>query len=165
LETSVFEEDPFSKILDVVELVPLSYLKEQLKEVMEAILPLLPGSATANGLFIIIDEANVTTKGIWSSDQVRHSPLKDIIRIWSGHLTALKDVPITFIVAGVEIPSECLSPTSEEWQSWTYISDTGGFHDAGAMEEYLLSFAPSSLANSDRGKAFLKRAWDWCGTR
>ncbi|KAG6825038.1 hypothetical protein H0H92_005023 [Tricholoma furcatifolium] len=161
LEAKVFGRDPFFQIFRAVELLPLSYLAEQLKEVMRAIRPLLPESVTTNGLFIVIDEANVTTKGIWSSGRARHSPLEDIIRVWSGHLTALKDVPITFIVAGVEIPSECLSPTSEEWLSWTYISDTGGFNDPGAMKEYLLSFIPSSLADSDSGNALLKRAWDW----
>ncbi|KAG6824092.1 hypothetical protein H0H92_008032 [Tricholoma furcatifolium] len=70
LEANVFRNDPFLQILKAVELLPLSYLREQLKDTMEAIRPLLPESVTTNGLFIIIDEANVTAKGIWSSGLV-----------------------------------------------------------------------------------------------
>ncbi|KAG6822991.1 hypothetical protein H0H92_011817, partial [Tricholoma furcatifolium] len=58
--TDIFSKDPFYEILDAIDFPSLPYLDEQLKEVMEAICPLLPESVPTKWVFIVIDEANVT---------------------------------------------------------------------------------------------------------
>ncbi|KAG6884548.1 hypothetical protein C0992_006106, partial [Termitomyces sp. T32_za158] len=99
-------EDPHEELLGAIELEPLSFFDEQLALVITDIKGLLPESVSTDGLFIVIDEANVAVRGIWFSEHDDTGPypaLEEIIRTWRARL-ALLEVPITFVVAGTRIP-------------------------------------------------------------
>ncbi|KAG6877598.1 hypothetical protein C0992_009616 [Termitomyces sp. T32_za158] len=77
--------DPFQKILNAIDWEPLEYINEQLKTVIKEIQILLPDSARRDGFFIVIDEANVAIREIWSSHETGselYPALKEIIRTW-----------------------------------------------------------------------------------
>ncbi|KAH0588223.1 hypothetical protein H2248_006935 [Termitomyces sp. 'cryptogamus'] len=160
--------DPFREILVAVESEPLEFISEQLSKVIKDIRILLPESVRTDGLFIVIDEANVAVQEIWfsdSRDSGRYPALKEIIRSWRDHLALFEDVPINFVVAGTEIPQSDFPPFSQEWSSWRWTSDTGAFDGPETQKRYVLSFLPASLAQTPRAEALFKRIWDWCRPR
>ncbi|KAG5333545.1 hypothetical protein C0989_005489 [Termitomyces sp. Mn162] len=86
--------DPFREILVAVESEPLEFISEQLSKVIKDIRILLPESVRTDGLFIVIDEANVAVQEIWfsdSRDSGRYPALKEIIRSWRDHLALFED--------------------------------------------------------------------------
>ncbi|KAG5732821.1 hypothetical protein E4T56_gene2751 [Termitomyces sp. T112] len=159
--------DPHREIIRAIELAPLDLIDEQLTLVVTDIRSLLPESVLTDGLYIAIDEANVAMRDIYSSkhgDTGPYPALVEIIRTWRARL-ALLEVPITFIVAGIEIPQEYFPSTSEEWSSWRWTSDTGAFRDPETQRKFILPFLPPSFAESLQGQALLERVWDWCRPR
>ncbi|KAG5338709.1 hypothetical protein C0989_006490 [Termitomyces sp. Mn162] len=156
--------DPFREILIVIESEPLEFMNEQLSKVIKEIQILLPDSVRTDGFFVVIDEANVAVREIWSSkssDPGRYPALKEIIRTWRDHLTLFEGFPITFVVAGTQIPQNDFPPSSQEWSSWRWTSNTGAFDDPETQKRYVLSFLPASLAQTPRAEALFKRIWDW----
>ncbi|KAG6815940.1 hypothetical protein H0H87_010073 [Tephrocybe sp. NHM501043] len=91
-------------------------------------------------------------------------PLKDIIRIWSERLLS-KDVPVTFVVAGTEIPQRYFPASSSEWSSWRWTLDTGSFDDPELQKRYILPFFPAGYSETPHGHALLNCARDWCRPR
>ncbi|KAG6883463.1 hypothetical protein C0992_008680, partial [Termitomyces sp. T32_za158] len=156
-------EDPHEKLLCAFEWESLAFIDKQLELVLTDIKGLLPESAVTDGLFIAIDEANVAIREVWYSEHGDTGPypaLEDIIRTWRVRLASL-EVPITFIVAGTNIPQEYFPSTSREWSSWKWSSDTGGFDNPETQKKYILPFLPPSFRESARGQALLGRIWDW----
>ncbi|KAG5352327.1 hypothetical protein C0989_002772 [Termitomyces sp. Mn162] len=159
--------DPHREIIRAIELAPLDFIDEQLTLVVTDIRSLLPESVSTDGLYIAIDEANVAIRDIYSSQHGEtgsYPALVEIIRTWRVRL-ALLEVPITFIVAGIEIPQEYFPSASEEWSSWRWTSDTGAFSDPETQRKFILPFLPPSFAESLQGQALLGRVWDWCRPR
>ncbi|KAG6875985.1 hypothetical protein C0992_001540 [Termitomyces sp. T32_za158] len=130
--------DPYQDILRAVEFAPLDYIDKEITQVLADIRNSLPESVLTDGFFIAIDEANVATQEIWSTENVPHPALKEIIRTWRDRLATL-EVPITFIVAGTEIPQEHFPKTSPEWSSWRWTSDTGAFGDPETQKQRRLT--------------------------
>ncbi|KAG6894899.1 hypothetical protein C0992_004046 [Termitomyces sp. T32_za158] len=160
--------DPFREILAAIDWESLDYLNEQLKTVIKEIKILLPDSVRRDGFFIVIDEANVGIREIWSSHETGselYPALKEILRTWQDCLASFEGVPITFVIAGTEIPQSYFPPSSQEWSSWRWTSDTGAFDDLETQRKYVLSFIPPSLAHTPRVEALLRHIWDWCRPR
>ncbi|KAG6862785.1 hypothetical protein C0993_001509, partial [Termitomyces sp. T159_Od127] len=160
--------DPFEEILIAIEREPLEYINEQLTTVIKDMQILLPESVRTDGFYVVIDEANVAIREIWSSKNSDSGPypaLKEIIRTWRDCLASFEGVPITFVVAGTQIPQSYFPPSSQEWSSWRWTSDTGAFDDPETQKKYVLSFLPSSLAQTPRVDALFRRIWDWCRPR
>ncbi|KAG6893251.1 hypothetical protein C0992_010734, partial [Termitomyces sp. T32_za158] len=160
--------DPFQEILIAIDWEPLECINEHLKTVMKEIQILLPDSARRDGFFIVIDEANVGIREIWSSHETSselYPALKEILRTWQDCLASFEGVPITFVIAGTEIPQSYFPPSSQEWSSWRWTSDTGAFDDLETQRKYVLSFIPPSLAHTPRVEALLRHIWDWCRPR
>ncbi|KAG6877361.1 hypothetical protein C0993_008216 [Termitomyces sp. T159_Od127] len=160
-------EDPHEQLLRAFEWESLAFIDKQLELVLTDIKGLLPESVIREGLFITIDEANVAIREIWFSEHRDTGPypaLEEIIRVWRVRL-ALLEVPITFVVAGTHIPREYFPSASQDWSSWKWTSDTGGFDDQGTQKQYLLPFLPPSFSESARGQALFGRIWDWCRPR
>ncbi|KAG6865612.1 hypothetical protein C0993_007907 [Termitomyces sp. T159_Od127] len=161
-------EDPFEEILIAIEWEPLEYINEQLTKVIKDIQILLPESVRTDGFFVAIDEANVAIREIWSSKNSDSGPypaLKEIIRTWRDCLASFEGVPITFVVAGTQIPQSYFPPSSQEWSSWRWTSDTGAFDNPETQKKYVLSFLPPSLVQTPRVQALFRRIWDWCRPR
>ncbi|KAG6894179.1 hypothetical protein C0992_007176, partial [Termitomyces sp. T32_za158] len=157
--------DPFQEILVAIEWEPLEYINGQLMKVMKDLQVLLPDSVRTDGFFIVIDEANVAIREIWTTQHSKSRPdpaLKEIIRTWRDCLASFEGVPITFVVAGIEIPQSYFPPSSREWSSWRWTSDTGDFDDPETQKKYVLSFLPPSLAQTPRVEALFRGIWDWC---
>ncbi|KAG6883059.1 hypothetical protein C0993_008039, partial [Termitomyces sp. T159_Od127] len=155
--------DPFQEILVAIEWEPLEYINEQLLKVIKDIQTLLPESARTDGFFVVIDEANVAIREIWSSQNSGSGPypaLKEIIRTWRDCLTSFEGVSITFVVAGTQIPQSYFDPSSQEWSSWRWSSDTGAFNDPEIQKQYVLSFLPPPLLQTPRVQALFRRIWD-----
>ncbi|KAG5720749.1 hypothetical protein E4T56_gene5001 [Termitomyces sp. T112] len=160
--------DPFQEILTAIDSEPLEFISEQLSKVVKDIQILLPDSVRTDGFFVVIDEANVAIKEIWSShssDSGRYPALKEIISTWRDHLALFEDVPITFVVAGTKISQIDFPPSSQEWSSWRWTSDTGAFDDPETQKRYILSFLRPPFVQTPRGEALFKRIWDWCRPR
>ncbi|KAG6842756.1 hypothetical protein H0H87_010667, partial [Tephrocybe sp. NHM501043] len=161
---SAQRKDPHHELLTAFEREPLEIVEKQLKKVMDAIHPLLPQSIKTDGFFIAIDEANIAVQGLWASDDGEtgpYPPLEDIIRIWSQRLSS-EDIPVTFVVAGTEIPQRYFPASSPEWSSWRWTSDTGSFDDPEIQKRYILPFLPAGYSETPHGHALLNRARDWC---
>ncbi|KAG6883289.1 hypothetical protein C0993_006982, partial [Termitomyces sp. T159_Od127] len=160
--------DPFQGILVAIEWEPLEYINEQLKTVIKDVQNLLPESVRTDGFYVVIDEANVAIREIWSSQNSDSGPypaLKEIIRTWRDCLASFEGFPITFVVAGTQIPQSYFPPSSQEWSLWRWTSDTGAFDDPEIQKEYVLSFLPPSLVQTPRVQALFRRIWDWCRPR
>ncbi|KAG6834838.1 hypothetical protein H0H93_007049, partial [Arthromyces matolae] len=137
---------------------------EELASVVLEIKALLPDVIKREGLFVAIDEANVASEPAWWDREEGHPPLKNLIRTWQRHLAAL-DCPITFIVAGTEIPMDAFPSTSPEWSDWRWTSNTGSFDTPDAQRDYIIPFLPQSFAETPSGQAFIERVWNWCQPR
>ncbi|KAG6898810.1 hypothetical protein C0993_003973 [Termitomyces sp. T159_Od127] len=160
--------DPFRNISVAIELETIDFLNQQLTEVIKDIQILLPDSVKTDGFFVVIDEANVAIREIWfskNSDSEPYPALKEIIRTWRDCLVSFEGVPITFVVAGTQIPQSYFPPSSQEWSSWRWTSDTGAFDDPETQKKYVLSFLPPSLVQTQRMDALFRRIWDWCRPR
>ncbi|KAG6874919.1 hypothetical protein C0993_011614, partial [Termitomyces sp. T159_Od127] len=160
--------DPFQEILAAIDWEPLEYINEQLKAVIKEIQILLPDSVRKDGFFVVIDEANVAVREIWSSKNTGSGPypaLNEIILTWRDCLASFEGVPIAFVVAGTQIPQTYFSPSSQEWSSWRWTSDTGAFDNPETQKKYVLSFLPPSLVQTPRVQALFRRIWDWCRPR
>ncbi|KAG6829215.1 hypothetical protein H0H92_005280 [Tricholoma furcatifolium] len=144
-----------------------TFIHEKLEEVFKEIRILFPPSIKEHGLFVVLDEANSALTELWQSHSVdteSYPVLKEIINVWKEQLAPL-DIPITFVVAGTEIPSRYFPPSSKEWSSWRWTSDTGAFDTPEAQRQYLASILPASFLETPSGQALVRRAWDWCGSR
>lgn len=160
-------EDIFSNLLYALEWESSAYVYKSILGVLEELKPLLPDSIRANGLFVVIDEANVAIKQLWCShdnDKTAYPALKEIITLWKERLTAL-DVPITFVIAGTKIPTEYFPSSSECWSSWKWTSNTGAFDSIEVQKKYIDSFLPNGFLETASGRALIKRVWNWCSPR
>ncbi|KAG6894964.1 hypothetical protein C0992_003746 [Termitomyces sp. T32_za158] len=160
-------EDIFSNLLYALEWESSAYVHKCIFKVLEEIKPLLPDSIKNNGLFVVIDEANVAIKGIWCShedDKTAYPALEEIITVWKERLNSL-DVPITFVVAGTDIPMQYFPSSSERWSSWKWTSNTGGFDSMEVQKNYIDTFLPNGYLETASGRALMKRVWDWCRPR
>ncbi|KAG6807827.1 hypothetical protein H0H92_006317, partial [Tricholoma furcatifolium] len=161
------DHDSFLAVLRSLEWVSSALVKARLTETLEEIRPLLPGSIKENGFFIVIDEANVAHTEFWQAhpDDVEEYPaLRELITAWKEQMNSL-DVPLTFIVAGTDIPTRYFPSSDTKWSSWRWTSNTGSFDLPEKQKEYFHSFFPSSLLDTPSGDALVKRVQDWCGTR
>ncbi|KAG6843709.1 hypothetical protein H0H87_001404 [Tephrocybe sp. NHM501043] len=141
-------QDIHMQLLEALYYEPWGDVEKELFKVMEDIKPLLPTSVITDGLFVAIDEANYAHEQLWYSPYdvtERHPLIRSIIRTWRDRLASL-GIPITFIVAGTEIPSEYFPSTSPEWSSWRWTSDTGSFDDEESQKRFILPFIPPSYA-------------------
>ncbi|KAG6836150.1 hypothetical protein H0H93_010879, partial [Arthromyces matolae] len=161
----------FRKIIDMPEefFVGLSarsyaFTIEELARVVLEIKALLPDVIKREGLFVAIDEANVASEPAWWDQEEKHPPLKNLIHTWQRHLAAL-DCPITFIVAGTEIPMDAFPSASPEWSNWRWTSNTGSFDTPEVQRDYIIPFLPPSFAETPSGHAFIERVWNWCQPR
>ncbi|KAG6815936.1 hypothetical protein H0H87_010068 [Tephrocybe sp. NHM501043] len=160
-------DDTHEVLFRAVEREPPRFIEEQITKVLDAIHPLLPQSIKSDGFFIAIDEANYAVRALWYSDDEDtevYPPLEDIIRIWTQRLSS-KDIPVTFVVAGTEIPQRYFPASSPEWSSWRWTSDTGSFDDSEIQKRYILPFLPAGYSETPHGLALLNRARDWCRPR
>ncbi|KAG6815726.1 hypothetical protein H0H87_011942 [Tephrocybe sp. NHM501043] len=161
------KRDIHLQLLETLHFEPGSSIDRELLKVMDDIKHLLPESTIREGLFVAIDEANNALKEYWFNPNlvVERQPLiKNIIRTWRNRLASL-GIPMTFIVAGTEIPSSYFPSTSPEWSSWRWTSDTGSFDDEDSQRRFILPFLPASYAATPSGEALLQRIWKWCGPR
>ncbi|KAG6814635.1 hypothetical protein H0H93_012804, partial [Arthromyces matolae] len=140
---------------------PFAFTVGELSSVVLEIKPLLPEIIKREGLFVAIDEANVASEPAWRDREEKHPPLKNLIRTWQRHLAAL-DCPITFIVAGTEIPMDAFPSASPEWSNWRWTSNTGSFDTPDVQRDYIIPFLPPSFPETPSGKAFIERVWNWC---
>ncbi|KAG5646570.1 hypothetical protein DXG03_002873 [Asterophora parasitica] len=160
-------KDPYLELFHTNEFETPEYIYQSLAEVTKDIFSLLPQSIREDGLFVAIDEANAAAH---SHEQPFHDEtgfyplLKEMIHIWRGRLSSF-GVPITFIVAGNEIPIRNFPRSSSEWALWKWTSNTGAFDDQAIQRRYVASFLPPSLIASPSGELLLQRIWDWCKTR
>ncbi|KAG6808605.1 hypothetical protein H0H92_003573 [Tricholoma furcatifolium] len=159
--------DIYGSILTALQWESLTFINEKLKEVFNDICLMLPDSIKTRGLFLVLDEANSALTELWRShavDTESYPLLKELINVWKEQLAPL-DIPITFVVAGTEIPFRYFPPSSQEWSSWRWTSDTGAFDTPEAQRQYLASLLPASFLDTPSGQALVRRAWDWCGSR
>ncbi|KAG6829216.1 hypothetical protein H0H92_005281 [Tricholoma furcatifolium] len=159
--------DPYKNLLLALEWESSVYINTKLVEVLEEIRLLLPTSITSEGLFLVFDEANSALHKLWRShpaDTEEYPALKEIINFWKEQLMPL-DIPITFVVAGTEIPFRYFPSSSREWSSWRWTSDTGAFDTSEAQSQYIASVLPASFLETPSGRALVRRAWEWCGSR
>ncbi|KAG6872713.1 hypothetical protein C0995_007280 [Termitomyces sp. Mi166 len=127
--------------------------------VLEEVRVLLPESIKTEGFFIVIDEANVAITQLWRSDKddtETYPALKEIINVWTNRLASL-DVPITFVVAGTEIPTHYFPPSSIQWNAWRWSSNTGAFDTPEVQKNYLHSFLPLDFVETASGQALIQR--------
>ncbi|KAG6875291.1 hypothetical protein C0992_004428, partial [Termitomyces sp. T32_za158] len=146
--------DPHEQLLRAFEWESLTFIDKQLDLVLTDIKGLLPESVITDGLFIAIDEANVAIRGIWFSEHGDTGPypaLEEIIRTWRVRLASL-EVPITFVVAGTKIPREYFPSTSQEWSSWKWTSDTGGFDNPETQRKHRLTASYVAMLLEDKLK-------------
>ncbi|KAG6831987.1 hypothetical protein H0H87_003131 [Tephrocybe sp. NHM501043] len=142
------KKDIHLKLLKTLHFEPENSIHAELFKVIENIKPLLPESVITEGLFVAIDEANNAMNEVWRDPDLfaeRHPLIKSIIRTWRDRLASF-GIPITFIVAGIEIPSEYFPSTSPEWSSWRWSSDTGSFDDKDSQRRFISPFLTPSYA-------------------
>ncbi|KAG6886922.1 hypothetical protein C0995_003205 [Termitomyces sp. Mi166 len=145
----------------------LTYIDESLANVLKEVQVLLPESIKTEGFFIVIDEANVAITQLWRSDKndtETYSALKEIMSVWTNRLVSL-DVPITFVVAGTEIPTHYFPPSSIQWNAWRWSLNTGAFDTPEVQKNYLHSFLPLDFVETASGQALIQRVWSWCRPR
>ncbi|KAG6827144.1 hypothetical protein H0H92_013038 [Tricholoma furcatifolium] len=159
--------DSFLAILQAFKWETLAVIKARLTQTLGEIRPLLPECIKTNGLFIVIDEANAAHTEFWhahTDDGGEYPALRELIIAWREQMSSL-DVPLTFIVAGTDIPTRYFPSSDMKWSSWRWTSNTGLFDLPEKQKEYVHSFLPSSLLDTPSGDALLKRVLNWCGTR
>ncbi|KAG6830812.1 hypothetical protein H0H93_013923, partial [Arthromyces matolae] len=158
------DDDLHNHIYRTLSRKPFALIVEELSSVVLEIKPLLPDIIKREGLFVAIDEANVASEPAWWDREEKHPPLKNLIRTWQRHLAAL-DCPITFVVAGTEIPMDAFPSASPEWSNWRWTSNTGSFDTPDVQRDYIIPFLPPSFPETPSGKAFIERVWNWCQPR
>ncbi|KAJ7211017.1 hypothetical protein C8J57DRAFT_1733490 [Mycena rebaudengoi] len=91
-------------------------------------------------LFFVLDEAQAAAE-----------------QSWAKHLAA---DDFSVVISGTAIPPEIFNDTSYAGRlRWT--SDTDAFDDKTVQQSYLRRFLPPSFPDTDSGKAFLERVWNW----
>ncbi|KAG6855357.1 hypothetical protein H0H87_004421 [Tephrocybe sp. NHM501043] len=160
--------DPYRELSSFIYGMSLNAIEEQLTSTLSAIKLLLPDAVARDGFFIAIDEANFAMRELWSSlpgDTGPFPMLKEILCAWKEKLALFTDFPVTFVVAGIEIPQATFPPSSPEWSAWKWTSDTGSFDEPEAQKRYILPFISPSIMKLATGEALVRRIWDWCRPR
>ncbi|KAG5640726.1 hypothetical protein DXG03_007419 [Asterophora parasitica] len=138
--------DAYIQLFIALEHESVHYIDKTFTEVTRELASLLPASLKAEGLFLVIDEANVGSRlftGYFHDEVGPYPILKEIIKIWRERLTLL-GVPVTFVIAGTVISKQCFPSSSPEWSTWKWTSDTGAFdnwefaYGSGAEEDNAL---------------------------
>ncbi|KAK7029501.1 hypothetical protein VNI00_014534 [Paramarasmius palmivorus] len=114
---------------------------------------------TTGRIFVALDEANVASKahlGAFRTESGPYPILKEILRTWNRHL---KHLPVSYVVAGTEIPSSYFE--YDEWEGWKWCSDTGSFSDLSSQQAYIESFIPPGFGATSSGKSLVERSWKW----
>ncbi|KAG5634737.1 hypothetical protein H0H81_000951 [Sphagnurus paluster] len=159
--------DQFGKLFHSIEFESAMYIEEIMSEAALEIYSLLPEVIKTDGLFFVIDEANVGTHKLphaFHDETGLYSSLKEVIRIWRDRLVSL-GVPVTFVVAGTEIPKSHFPQSSPEWSSWKWTSNTGSLRTREIQERYVIPYLPPCLVETPSGELLLKRIWNWCRSR
>ncbi|KAG5352241.1 hypothetical protein C0989_003070 [Termitomyces sp. Mn162] len=159
-----WNDDVHVRLLKSLEWNSLTMINNELIKVLKDVNILLPDTIRKEGLFVVIDEANVAAQSLWRDTAREYPFIKSIIRVWRDQLASL-ECPVTFVVAGTEISPEAFPSSSPEWSSWKWTSDTGSFDDREMQKNYILPFLPPSLPQTPSGVALLKRIWKWCRPR
>ncbi|KAJ7207009.1 hypothetical protein B0H12DRAFT_1034607 [Mycena haematopus] len=119
-------------------------------------------------LFLVLDEGQAVASSFPPSNETslprafhtesgKRPLLLKFLDTWDKHFPAGS---ISCVIAGTDIPMHIFEGTKHADQvRWT--SDTGSFDDQSLHERYLRQFLPSSLLDTQLGKAFFQRAWEW----
>ncbi|KAG5653417.1 hypothetical protein H0H81_000528 [Sphagnurus paluster] len=139
--------DPFGRLFSTIEFESTTYIDDMISEVTRDIVSLLPETIKASGLFFVIDEANVGINKLplaFHDETGLYPSLKEVINIWKDRLTSL-GIPITFVVAGTNVPKQYFPQSSPEWSSWKWSSNTGEFDTMENQKRYVLPHRFTSL--------------------
>ncbi|ESK90360.1 hypothetical protein Moror_13733 [Moniliophthora roreri MCA 2997] len=134
-------------------------IDDAISNVLEEIIDLWDFTSTER-LYVIIDEANYASKAhnrAFRDDSDFHPILVEILRCWRQHL---KDLPISFVVAGTEIPHHYFVNT-QELGTFRWCSDTGSFENASNQRRYLGQILPPGFSTTQSGEALLQRTESW----
>uniref|UniRef100_A0A0W0EVX3 Uncharacterized protein n=1 Tax=Moniliophthora roreri TaxID=221103 RepID=A0A0W0EVX3_MONRR len=162
LQPGLWEEEPFGTLYcDLIEApVEERVLNDSITKTLKEIIEIWDFTATGRPLYFVLDEANYAVhshKFSFMTDTGERYPiLKLMLQVWRQHVQHL---PISFIVAGTEIPREHFS--EEEWRDFRWCSDTGSFNDADDHRRYVQRFLPPELSVSPSGEELLARTWRW----
>ncbi|KAJ7587997.1 hypothetical protein C8J56DRAFT_1079729 [Mycena floridula] len=126
-------------------------------------------AANASGKFIItLDETQspAQLRGVEGfRDEVGPYPvLKELVHVWRDQT---RDLPVTMIVAGEEIPKEYFLGRADaaNWADFRRSSDTGAFDSEALRKQYLLRYLPPRFVDTAAGKEIVERMWRWCSSR
>ncbi|KAI3599181.1 hypothetical protein WG66_013431 [Moniliophthora roreri] len=147
---------PFEKIYTSVKAMSDRVIEDGIAETLKEIFTI----QDIGPAYFVLDEANFVSHALreaFRDDDGKHySVIKVMLRVWIGHL---KRLPLTFVVAGTEIPREYFA--GEEWADWLWSSDTGAFDNKEVQRQYVTSFLPPEIVSTEDGQRLVERNWKW----
>lgn len=142
-----------------------SYVDETINDALDAVRTAWDRvSESPLHLFFAVDEANSSSQKLtdaFGDEHGKSSILVEILRTWRDRMPS--NIPVTFIVAGTQIPKQQF--LHSDWKTYRWTSDTGAFDTRKSQREYILRYLPKSLVESPSGEALINLAWDWCRGR
>ncbi|EJD03166.1 uncharacterized protein FOMMEDRAFT_156540 [Fomitiporia mediterranea MF3/22] len=122
-----------------------------------------------SGIFLVLDEAQVAAEqltGCFRSYQFPEKPhavLSPIIKSW----LAATSFPIIVSSTGLSLNMINETVTSAVGKPATFLpfTTTGAFDDKVRQEKYIRRYTPPGFLDSDSGKEFLQRAWNFARGR
>ncbi|KAL5498504.1 hypothetical protein ACEPAH_1857 [Sanghuangporus vaninii] len=141
------------------------YLMMGSYEIHEYLLGLQQNFDLGDDLFLILDEAQRainSLNGCFRSEQnqaVKRPVLRPIIKAWK------EATSFPVIVSGtglsIDVVNEVMDSAVMKINAFARVTRTGAFDDENRQREYILRYMPPHLADTDSGRAFLKRAWNY----
>ncbi|KAL5498505.1 hypothetical protein ACEPAH_1858 [Sanghuangporus vaninii] len=119
--------------------------------------------------FLILDEAQRainSLNGCFRSEQnqaVKRPVLRPITKAWKE--ATLFPVIVSGTGLSIHVVNEVMDSAVMKINAFARATRTGAFDDENRQREYILRYMPPHLADTDSGRAFLKRAWNYARGR
>ncbi|EEB88980.1 hypothetical protein MPER_12981 [Moniliophthora perniciosa FA553] len=166
LQPGLIDPEPFGTLYATLvrAFVEERVLSDSIAQILEEITEIWDFTTAEHPIYFVLDEANYAVHShkfsFLTDTGARYPILKVMLQTWRQHL---KHLPVSFIVAGTQIPSESFS--EEEWSDFRWCSDTGSFNEADLQRQYIRRFLPQELSVSSSGEELMVRAWRWLRDR